>query len=313
MALTVKTPEMAQQQLDFINEANQGQLVKQDSIWSLDGIKRLSEHDLIERLFQVTNQSLLVKWRLFWELRQRYPSDRKFGEKLNQLRNDPTYADCIGASQDINRALNAGRFCEKHRIIDLNKTAIYQSAIYELSRPMNIDVADDVYKRIKGKHVPVYDVIRMINEAKGNVVLTIEQPSAELSRLVEQMDLDQLSQEKRFVPVVKNVAIEGNQQSIIESSAVMVAPEVAERAVNSLMQSLMTEEVAEVVTVEPMRTLTRRQELLQELALMDASGLTIDEQADEIMLLVESYRLSFIRQIPVFQACIKKAQAAGYK
>ena len=56
----------------------------------------------------------------------------------------------------------------------------------------------------------------------------------------------------------------------------------------------------------------RRLVLLQELAAMDASHLTVAQRVDEILMLAESYRELFIKLIPTFQGAIKRLQMKSY-
>jgi len=293
MALKVKTPEQAQAQIEFINEVNRNQLQEQESIWSLDGLNKLEPDELVARLDAVESQSYLIKWRILWALRQKFASDKLFGQYLNDIR-DSSAPEWLSSPRDISRSIAAGRFCEQHGINNLRDAAIYKGSIYALSVMDDGKEAKRILAQIKKKNIAVNEVYRLIEQTKA--VATIEK--------AEVMDYDRVPTPLKVVTVENNAVVEPKTEQAIESPVEVIVEPL--RAI--------LEPAEEVIThVEPLHTLTRRQELLQELALMDASGLTTDEQADEIMMLVESYRLSFIRQIPVFQLCIKKAQVAGYK
>src|SRR5659263_102007 len=114
-----KTPEEIEARRAFIAGADKdGIIQQQESIWSFSDLKKLSNDELINRLEQIDNQAMLMRWRILWVLRQRFPSDRLFGQYIAELR--ATRAICAGSHQDVNRALHAGRFCERHQITDLN-------------------------------------------------------------------------------------------------------------------------------------------------------------------------------------------------
>jgi hypothetical protein len=196
-----KTPDEIEARRAFIAGADKdGIIQQQESIWSFSDLKKLSNDELIDRLEQVDNQAMLMRWRILWVLRQRFPSDRLFGQYIAELR--ATRAICAGSHQEVNRALHAGRFCERHQITDLNSTGLLQSAVYVLSRPANEYVADEVYKKIKNKNVQVKDVERYIEQAKA--VLTIEQqpqqPVVEIDYERESTEC-QLISDEAVVPV----------------------------------------------------------------------------------------------------------------
>ena len=130
-------------------------------------LRKLSNEQLLDRLDQVDKQATLIRWRIWWEIRSRFKSDKLFGQYINELRNDPAHANLVGSQQDINRCLHAGRFCELHRINDLTKIGVQISVIYELSRPQNDDVSRQIYKDVKNKGYSYADVKRKIEQAKA--------------------------------------------------------------------------------------------------------------------------------------------------
>jgi hypothetical protein len=207
-----KTPEEIEARRVFIAGADKdGIIQQQESIWSFSDLKKLSNDELINRMEQVDNQAILMRWRILWVLRQRFPSDRLFGQYIAELK--ATRANCAGSHQEINRALHAGRFCARHRITDLNSVGLLQSSIYVLSRPANEYVADEVYKKIKNKNVQVKDVERYVEQAKA--VLTIEQQPQQ----PVEMDYERDSTELHFIQDTNNIAI---KPDFIESIASLV-------------------------------------------------------------------------------------------
>ena len=196
----------------FIAEARKTDNPVQTSLFSFDGLKKLSNDELIERIEQVETQALIIKWRIWWTIRQRFRRNVQFGDYVASLRENPNYAHIVDSQQQISRAINAGRFCEKHKITSLEQVGILQSSIYELSKPINEDVADKLYKQIKHKNLPNIEVQRLIAQAKA--VETIEQPE---NNVVDLMPYNQTL--PRYIPVVDNVAQlpEVEQNSVIEA------------------------------------------------------------------------------------------------
>lgn len=290
-----KTPEQLAAQIDFINSANESQLREIESVWSVDTLKKLSKDQIIERLFLVTNQSLLIKWRLFWELRKRFKKSKEFKQQLCELRGDPTYAYCVDKQQHVNRALHAGKFCERHRITDLNKAGVYPTAIYELSKPINADVADDIYKEIKGKNIPVYEVSKKIADAQSSL-------HNRMIRRDEVLQLDVSDPVPPYVvPVINNIAIidgqviNDNQESaanseLIESSAALTA----------------SMPVATLVDDEDYDDYT-------EYSLSALQSVSDEQMAMDILKFCEPYQRNFMRLNGVLKLAMQINTDAGYK
>jgi hypothetical protein len=161
----------------FIAEARKND-PQTESIWSLDNLNKLSNDALIDRLEQVENQSMLIKWRILWTLRQRFPSDKVFGQYLVDLKNSSTRYIIASSPQTITKSIQAGRFCEKHKITSLEEVRLLPSSIYALSRPIYEDVSDSVFKQVKKKNLPNVEVERLLEQAKA--VSTIEQQPQQL-------------------------------------------------------------------------------------------------------------------------------------
>lgn len=249
----------------------------QVSIWPFADLKKLSTEELLDRLEQVDNQANLLKWRLWWAIRQKFPSDKLFGQYIASLANT-AHSNIVGSQQSINRWLHSGRFCELHKINDLNAIGILQSSIYDLAAPRNKDISTKIFNEIKRKNIPYLDVCRMIEQAKA--VLTIDKVET-----VETQDFASLPQAssdtaKRLIWVEDGIAMEPVETQDFES---------------------LTDSVHQ-----------RRYSLLRELANIDASTLTDDQASAEILLFVEQYQRPFLKLIILFQICIKAIQEQSY-
>jgi hypothetical protein len=184
-----------------------------NSPWSLSDLARLTDDQLIDRLEQVEGQGYLIKCRILWELRQRFDSDRLFGQYLNEVR-ESTNPAWASSSSDISRSIAAGRFCEQHKINDLTKAKIYKGAVYALSMMQDVESAGKILSEIRQKNVAVKEVERMIEQSKA--VATIEQPEA--------VARDQEPTPGRVIQVVDNQAIESIEHDIIELPVSVLEP-----------------------------------------------------------------------------------------
>jgi len=170
--------EKALNRNSFVAEVRGKEIYQQETIWSLDNLNKLTNDALIDRLEQVDTQSTLIKWRILWTLRQRFPSDKVFGQYLVDLKSNATHSHIVSSQQTITKFIQAGRFCEKHRIASLESVGLLPSSIYALSRPIYEDVSDSVFKQVKKKNLSNVEVERLLEQAKA--VSTIEQQPQQL-------------------------------------------------------------------------------------------------------------------------------------
>ncbi len=297
MSTNMTKSEIEARKSDFIEGIGTKEIAENDSIWSLNNLKKLTPEEIVDRIEQIDNQAFLYTCRLLWELRDRFPSDILFGQYIEKIKNHPTHPVRLGKQPRINKMLHVGRFCNQYKISDISKTGILQSVIVELARPANINIAGQVLHEIRRKSLPFKEVMSIIDAKQA--VYTIDKQEKKKQKLLEKG----LSEEEVEAELVRHrkytVAVEDN---VIEGT---LLDEVDDTS------SLTDDEVIELL-VEPIEH-TRRYELLRELADLDATNLTPEQQADELLLLSESYKLSSIKLIPVFQICIKKLQELMWK
>lgn len=137
---------------------NLARLSKDQLIAELDEINsQASMH--IER---IESQAALWRWRILWELRKRFKSDKLFGQYLNYLREKRGLF--IGTTSVVNRELHAGRFIELYKIDSLEDVGISKSTVYALSRPMHKEVAGEVLRYITKKNIPGVEVEKILRE-----------------------------------------------------------------------------------------------------------------------------------------------------
>lgn len=113
----------------------------------------LTLDELINEYESIDQQSQLLKGRILLEARNRFKSDNDFGAWIEQVGG----AICSTSRQHRTRLMNLARFFEGR---ELDKISI--SAAYEISAPVNADIAVEVYEEVRGKNVPLAEVRRKI-------------------------------------------------------------------------------------------------------------------------------------------------------
>lgn len=222
---------------------------KEQAIWSLSDLKQLKPDEIIDRIEQIDNQAMLYKWRLYWALRQKFPSNIEFGHYLAALRERP-HSPFIESQQIINRYSQAGRFCEQHKIGSLDQAGVKPSVIYLLSKPQNRDIADSIFTHIRRKNILHKDVLAMLDKARA--VATIE-----------------------HTPELKAIEGEVTREQATPELPPAIAPnaEIAQQAVSRLMQSIIEDEEEPKPVAMPVEN-ERLWELMREVSRMNNSSLS---------------------------------------
>jgi hypothetical protein len=272
----------------FIAEARKND-PQPESIWSLDNLNKLSNDALIDRLEQVDNQSMLIKWRILWTLRQRFPSDKVFGQYLADLKNSATRYIIASSPQTITKSIQAGRFCERHKITSLEEVRLLPSSIYALSRPIYEDVSDSVFKQVKEKNLPNVEVERLLEQAKA--VSTIEQQPQQ----PVEMDYERDFTELHFIQDTNNIATESDFIESIASHVerIDLQPEITE---------------ADSYAHIPESNHQRRMTILATLPPLD-DEISNDEMIAEVRLLCGQFMSPVFKIIPLIKLFINQLSA----
>lgn len=174
------------------------------NIFSLDRISALSNDEIIDRIEAIESQSWLLKSRLLWELRKRYPSDKEFGQYIKAWLTSTRHLVASSQSQ-ITNLVSIGRFCEETRIDDMGSIKVYQKSLLALSQLEDTAVAKKILRNIVNKNLPVEEVKRVIYQE--TVVHTIDQGITEV--------IDYEAKPVYTVNVVANVAQVDNADECI--------------------------------------------------------------------------------------------------
>lgn len=285
---------------------------EQESIWSVAHLKKLTVQQLENKLEEVEEQSTLIKWRIWWAIRQKFDSDRLFGEHINELRLNSTRPGWPSSPRDISRSIAAGRFCEKHRISDLNTVRIYKESIYLLMSLKDEGIAGKILSEIRRRHTEPTAVRKMIDDAT-TVVSTIEKRPEVTAPIPGSSD-------KRHLQVASGIVVEkqidfvdwinedkGDQAPVRQENE--INPAIAESSTALMMQAIQEDDSEQQVITN---NVNRRMGLLLELAREEATYMTEQQMKDEIKMLVMSYRLGFLKEAGLLQTCAKEISAKGY-
>jgi hypothetical protein len=136
--------EHANNQQQFIERAEANDL----TVLTLD--------QLAERYNQIDQQSQLFKGLILLEARNRFSSDKEFGQWIStvELFNSSRYSNA--------NYMNLARFFKNK-----DMTGISITAAYEISAPQNADIANEIYSYALLKNLPVAEVKRQIALKKG--------------------------------------------------------------------------------------------------------------------------------------------------
>lgn len=284
-------------------------------IFSFDGLKKLDNEALLDRLEAVDNQATLIRWRILYELRCRFKSDTLFGQFIAELKNARTI--CDSSRGVIYREYKAGEFCERHNIQSLESAGVLKSTIYLLSKASNDDISEKIFKDIKRKNLPLIEVERLIAQAKS---ITIEKEPDELERMSYE---EPRPAERYVIPVVDGIAIEPEPEPLDEELEQDETEDNLEQLGEDIEDAIEHEETVQpmalskgvtmvdgvpklIASTQKGNNTVYRRLLLEELSNMDMSSASDDTAITETLLLWKSYRRAFIRQIPIGQGCIKK-------
>ena len=119
-------------------------------------LSSLSNEELVERYSDIEQQFQFMKGAILLELRNRFPSNIEFGNWVESIR-----TLCSDTPQQRTRLINLARYFGNK---DTNGISL--TACYEISAPVNEDVADKVYEYALNRNLSVADIKAKIKEEK---------------------------------------------------------------------------------------------------------------------------------------------------
>jgi hypothetical protein len=137
----------------------------------------LNLDELAERYQDIDQQAQLMKGLILLEARSRFPSNNEFGDWIQSV---PSL--CGDGNQIRNRYMNFARYFKGK-----DRTGISLTACYEISAPINEDVADKVYDYALNKNLSVSDIKAKIKFEK-KLLISLSNTSEESAEINENID-----------------------------------------------------------------------------------------------------------------------------
>ena len=131
-------------------------------------LKDLTLDELAGQFESVDKQAQLFQGLILLEARERFESDKLFGEWC------ATRPLCLGSQTQRTRLMNLARFFSTREIIGISLTVCY-----EISAPINADIADKVYQAALNQNLSVAQIKTEIAKAKGLLPENVNEGSGE--------------------------------------------------------------------------------------------------------------------------------------
>lgn len=125
--------------------------------YSLSDLTKLSLDELANRYQEIDEQAQFLKGTILLEARSRFASNIEFGQWIQSI-----HALSVDTQQTRTKYMNFAKYFK-----DKDRTGIPLTVCYEISAPINADVADKVYQAALGKNLSVAQIKAEIAKAKG--------------------------------------------------------------------------------------------------------------------------------------------------
>jgi hypothetical protein len=145
----------------------------------------LTLDELLNRYNEIDYQSHMMKGLILLEARSRFASNNEFGDWVQSVQ-----SICLDSQPVRTRLMNfAGYFKDKSTI------GISLSGCYEISAPINADIADKVYQVALNQNLSVAQIKAEIAKAKGLLPESVDEgsdepelmPLEDISKFMEQV------------------------------------------------------------------------------------------------------------------------------
>ena len=284
----------------------------------LGDLQDMDVEQLTDRWESIENQSKVMIWLIAYHLRERFASNIKFGNYIQELRQrNPYHPLCVNAQSSINRFIHAGRFALKHKITDVDKVGISPTVLYKLSSPVNENVADSVYKEIRSKNPAVAEVDRLIMQKKSLILGSSHVAETFMDKIEE--ETYKAPKERVLLAVIDNVVQLPN--AVNEASALVVAPQTfvlpeVMPAIQEEESDEDTDEIYEPPHVDTEGVHYKRMSIINHLSSFSTKGLSEDEIFSEMkqfcLSIVEHKAVSFLNMNKLLKQLIDANTQAGY-
>lgn len=186
-----------------------GDITAANYIDNNDDLKVLTLEQLADRFESISNQAQLLLGSVLLEARERFDSDIEFGEWITNIGGTL----CSTTRQHRTRLMNLARFFKGKELLGISLTAAY-----EISAPVNSDVADKIYDHALNKNLPVAEIKKQIKLIKQELCVVAEIPkNKEVGCKLELLSAEDFDlYEKTIFNDVKNIS-EQNAIRILNS------------------------------------------------------------------------------------------------
>ena len=146
-------------------------IVEGEFIKSVDktSLSDLTLDELANRYNEIDYQSHIVKGLILLEARSRFPSNNDFGVWIQSVQ-----TICLDSQPVRTRLMNFANYFK-----DKDTTGISLSACYEISAPINTNIADKVYQTALNQNLSVAQIKTEIAKAKGLLPENVNEGSSE--------------------------------------------------------------------------------------------------------------------------------------
>lgn len=137
-----------------------------------NNLKSLTLDELAHQFEEIGQQAQLLQGRILLEAKSRFDTTNEFGAWIQEQGGTL----CAVTKQHRTRLMNLAAFFDGDKRT-LDKISI--TAAYEISAPINADIAEEIYETVRGKDMSVAEVKRQIALKKGIPSTSIESTSVE--------------------------------------------------------------------------------------------------------------------------------------
>jgi hypothetical protein len=262
------------------------------SEWGFKDLKAMTPDQLADRMLQIDEQAVMLKWVIMMRIRDKFPSDREMGDFVNSIaKYNPEHPLCTITQQSRNRYIHAGRFITRHKITDLVKLKVTPTAVMEIAQPQYRDVADQVLADIRSKGFTVDQVIKKLKIAKA--VNSGMDPVVAEEKIINPLPAVVKQPPKAMPPPVTQAYV---------FKPVVTQDEYPPRQTSGMDGVELTYEAFSLKEV-------RDEELLLELATRDASYASDGEIKENLLLFVERYQRSSKENEALFLSAAESMKA----
>jgi hypothetical protein len=169
----------------------------------------LNLDELAERYQDIDQQAQLMKGLILLEARNRFTSNNEFGDWIQTVP-----ALCGDGNQIRNRYMNFAKYFKGK-----DRTGISLTACYEISAPINEEVADKIYDYALHKNLSVSDIKSKIKFEK-KLLNNLLNDSEEIEEFNENIDKEELMPREDISEFIQQVLLDIN--SLPQHEAVRV-------------------------------------------------------------------------------------------